>query len=96
MSDDPGHKAAEEVLQQEQDDVLDDLVDGLERMATKNNDTNWTHCVACYIRRDHIYDSEIKAWRCEFCGRVNDALTRLKEVIAEVADIYLEETPEEE
>ena len=96
MNDDPGHEAAEEVLRLEQGANLDALVDGLARIATKNNATNWTHCVTCYIRRDHIYDSEMKAWRCEFCGRVNDALTRLKEVIAEVADNYLEKTPEEE
>jgi AhpD family alkylhydroperoxidase len=41
----------------------------------------------------------MKAWRCEFCGVVHKALTRFKKVateIAEVAETYLEENPEEE
>lgn len=106
MNDDSGHDAAEKILQQEQDDRLSDLV---EKTATKNNITNWTHCTACYVRRDHIYDFEMKAWRCEFCGIVNDALTRFKEVetetpsltssprrsVIDVAESYLEDHPEE-
>ena len=99
MSDDPGHKAAEEVLRLEQDANLDALVDGLARIATKNNATNWTHCVGCYVRRDHIYDEEMEAWRCGFCGVVNNALTQLRKIAAEVAKVaetYLEENPEEE
>ncbi len=92
MTDDLGHDAAEKVLQQEQDDNYDDRA----RVLPVPEIANWTYCLACYVRRDHIYDPEMKAWRCEFCGIANNALTRLKKVIAEVAKKYLEENPEEE
>lgn len=95
MNDDPGHEAAEEITQQEQDDYISDIVDGLVLMP-KNIDNNWTYCKACYIRRDHVYDSEMKVWRCDFCGVVNNALTRFRNVVIEVAETYLEENPEEE
>jgi len=83
MNDDPGHDAAEKILQEKEDARLNDLV---ERDAAKNKDTNWTHCTACYVRRHHIYDLEMKAWRCEFCGVVNDALTRFRTVVTEVEE----------
>ena len=70
---------------------------------------NWTHCKACYIRRNHVYDSEMEAWRCGFCGVVNDELTQLRKnlpiasltsfprrSVIDVAESYLEKNPEEE
>lgn len=60
------------------------------------NIDNWTHCTACYVRCDHVYDSEMDAWRCEFCGIVNEELTRLRKAIVAVAKSYLKENPEEE
>lgn len=57
-----------------------------------NIDDNWTYCLACYVRRNHIYDPKMEAWRCEFCGVVNNALTQFKKVAKEVA----EENPKEE
>ncbi len=93
-SDDLGHDAANEVLQQEQDATHDNLVDELVRI-TANRD-NWTHCIACYVRRDHVYDEKMEVWRCGFCGVINNALTQLRKVVTEIAETYLEENPEEE
>lgn len=60
------------------------------------NIDNWTHCIACYVRRDHVYDSEMEAWRCGFCGIVNDELTQLRKSVTSIAKKYLEENSEEE
>ena len=57
---------------------------------------NWTHCIVCYIRYDHVYDSETKTWRCGFCNAVNKELTQLRKVLTTVTETYLEENPEEE
>lgn len=95
MSDDPGHEAAEEILQQAQDDSYSDR---LRKVLPVPEIANWTYCLACYVRRDHVYDPEMKAWRCEFCGVVHEALTRFRKVVTEVtgvAETYLEENPEE-
>lgn len=59
------------------------------------NIANWTHCNACYIRREHVYDPEMKAWRCGFCGVVNENLTQLRKIVTTVAEAHLEENPEE-
>ena len=93
MSDDPGHEAAEKILQQEQDDSYGDKP---RRILPVLEIANWTYCLGCYVRRDHIYDPEMKAWRCEFCGVVNVSMTQRRAAITEVAETYLEENPEEE
>ena len=95
MNDDLGHKAAEEILQQKQDNSYSDTP----RVLSVPEIANWTYCLACYVRRDHVYDSEMKAWRCEFCGVVHEALTRFRKVVTEVtkvAESYSENNPEEE
>ncbi len=91
MTNDPGHEAAEEILQQKQDDSYGDRT-GIPLVPEI---ANWTHCSACYIRRDHVYDAEMKAWRCGFCGIVNSTLTRFRAVATAIAEKYLKENPEE-
>jgi len=86
MNNDPGHEAAEEIVQTEQDNYYSKMVISVD---------NWTHCEACYVRRDHVYDSETKTWRCEFCGIVNKSLTQFRKAVTEVAEKHLEENPEE-
>ena len=83
MNNDFGHNAAEETAQTKQDNHYSDMADRFPSMVGKN----WTHCVGCYIRRDHVYDSEMKVWRCGFCGIVNEELTQRKKV---------EDNPEED
>jgi len=92
MNDDLGHEEAEKILQQEQDDSYGDE---LRRVLPVPEIANWTYCLGCYVRRDHIYDPEMKAWRCEFCGIVHEALTRFRKVVTEIAEKHLEENPEE-
>lgn len=64
-------------------------------MIKLTNVDNWTHCKGCCVRRDHIYDPEMKAWRCEFCGLVNVSMTERRKAITTVAETYLKENPEE-
>lgn len=96
MSDDPGHEAAEEIMQQAQDDYHEDMV----RMRALSGIGNWTHCKACYIRRDHVFapvnESGTKVWRCGFCGVVNEELTRIRKNITAIAENHLKENPKEE
>jgi PHP family Zn ribbon phosphoesterase len=56
---------------------------------------NWTYCTDCYVRENHIYDSETKTWRCEVCGKVNNYLTQIRKAVRTVAESYLEDNPEE-
>jgi hypothetical protein len=90
MNDDPGHKAAEEILQQKRDDSYGDRT-GIPRVPAI---ADWTHCTTCCVRRDHVYDSEMKAWRCGFCGVVNTSMTERRKAITAVAEKHLKKNPE--
>lgn len=56
---------------------------------------NWTHCLWCWVRRDHIWDAENKVWRCGTCGEINWELTRMRRSLTDVAERYLRDNPEE-
>ena len=94
MNNDPGHDEAEKILQQEQNDSYGDKP---RRILPVPEIANWTYCWSCYIRRDHVYDSELEAWRCEFCGVVKASLTSFpRRSVIDVAETYLENHPKEE
>lgn len=65
------------------------------RMLMITSVDNWTHCMTCYIRRDHYWDIETQSWRCDTCKSVNAELTIMRKRVTEVAETYLEENPEE-
>ena len=56
---------------------------------------NWTHCIHCWQRQDHIWDAEAKAWKCSVCKEINWDLTRTRRAVTDVAERYLKENPEE-
>lgn len=56
---------------------------------------NWTHCMVCYDRQDHIWDPDTQTWRCSKCNTANPQLTITRRKLSEVAESYLEENPEE-
>ncbi len=82
MIDDPGHDAAEEIINQYLDVSYVDIT-GIQMLPEI---CEWSHCTACCVRRDHIYDLEMEAWRCGFCGVVNTSMTERRKEVTIIED----------